>query len=98
MVAALGWRNGTHLDDQVALRVPGHPAELGRQLLELRPAVGVNHPAWTRERFSGGGVIAGSELRRVFQLRLLFLPVSSHTVFKIRKPVSSGPEEQREAH
>lgn len=45
-----------------------------------------------------GGVKAGSELRRVFQLRLLFLPVSSHTVFKIRKPVSSGPEEQREAH
>lgn len=30
MVVALGWRNGTHLDDQVALRVPGHPAELGR--------------------------------------------------------------------
>lgn len=57
MVAAIGWRNGTHLDDQVALRVPGHPAELGRQLLELRPAVGVNHPAWRGERVSesGGG-------------------------------------------
>lgn len=94
MVSAIGWRNGTHLDDQVALRVPGHPAELGRQLLELRPAVGVNHPAWRGERVSGtGGVKAGSELRRVFQLRLLFLPVSSHTVFKIRKPVSSGTEE-----
>lgn len=40
----------THLDDQVALGVPGHPAELGRQLLELRPAVRVDHPACGEER------------------------------------------------
>lgn len=37
--------NETHLDDQVALGVPGHPAKLSCQLLELWPAVGVNHPA-----------------------------------------------------
>ena len=60
------WQRGlprrTYLDDQVALRVTGHPAELGSQLLELGPAVCVNHPAWgkrkrrrRREAVDGGG-------------------------------------------
>lgn len=40
----------THLDDQVSLGVAGHSAELSSQLLELRPAVCVDHPAWGRER------------------------------------------------
>lgn len=35
----------THLDDQVPLGVTGHSAEFSSQLLELRPAVCVNHPA-----------------------------------------------------
>lgn len=37
-----------HLDDQVPLWITSHPAELGSKLLELGPAVGVDHPAWTR--------------------------------------------------
>lgn len=51
------WKDGagtTHLDDQVSLGVTGHSAELGGQLLELRPAVCVNHPAWGRRTEEDG--------------------------------------------
>lgn len=46
----------THLDDQVPLGVTGHSAELSRQLLELRPAVRINHPAWGGETEQQRGV------------------------------------------
>lgn len=50
-----------YLYDQIPLGVPGHPAELGGQLLELRPAVGVDHPAW-RGRRGQRDALGGSDL------------------------------------
>lgn len=34
-----------HLNDQVSLGIPSHAGELGSELLELGPAVRINHPA-----------------------------------------------------
>lgn len=39
-------QNGTYLDYKVSLGVPGHSAKLCCQLLELWPAIGINHPTW----------------------------------------------------
>lgn len=49
-----------YLDDHKALGVAGHAGELGDQLTELGPALGVDHPAWGRAecREGGGGVLA----------------------------------------
>lgn len=38
-------KRNPHLNDQVARGVPGHLGELGDELPEARPAVGINHPA-----------------------------------------------------
>lgn len=85
----------THLDDQVSLGVTGHSAELSGQLLELRPAVCVNHPAWRGERRSregcrgvGRGQRRGKIVREIILtqavLTLKICNVFSHDIVWVR--------------